>query len=969
MLETKLDTYDIPINTLSLYHTNIHSLPDKYDRLKAHLEQYKNTPDIITITDNYLQDDTNQNSYPIEHYTAHHKKDITTYTKNNMHVTTEEDIEIPQAATIILQIHKNKQKNNPIHTIINVYRRPHTDHEFITNLQTTIDQIYTKHPNTSITIQGDINVDLLKLPSKMYLFLIENNLHTTITTPTRYDPHHQNTATTIDVTLTTRTQTPITAGTISPPLSDHLPTYTIFHNPVQRQQHNATKTLSINRYNKQKETILTDIKTALITSQNTDPTTTTSQHFHNMQKAIQATIEKHEVEPKPPRKPWCTPKYKRHIIKQHKLHRERINAPTTTNIKRHARYRNKLNKKIKETKRKYITEQIESTKHDPKQQAKILKQIIPSKSNARTSPTTINYNGKVHTKPQEIANAINDHYITIGHKTTQTIPQDEEIENDDPIPTTAPLFKLKHITEKQVEKTMKQINANKASDIYKIKPAIIKDLTAFLTPALTTLFNRSIDEQEYPDSLKFTKVIEIYKAKDKTLPENYRPISLLPIIAKLLDTIINNQLMDHLIEHNLISPTQYAFRPNSSTTLALQTIIDNIHKHISQHKPTLAIYVDLSKAYDTISHSKLLHKLRHEFNFSPETTTYFASYFRNRQQSTHTQHAESTTQTITHGIPQGSTLSTTFFLLYINNIIRTVPNSKVYTYADDTTLIITAATVQDLQQLAQSELTSLINYFHANNLVPNPTKTNYTIFFPIAAHDKIELKINKTTLKQNTEAKLLGLYVQNKLKHQPTITNIIKKLQPVIQKLRYASKFVPTHTMKQLYYTHAFPHLIGSAPIWGTEDDTKTYIQPLIRTQKKLLRIIKHLPPRTHTKPIMKELKILSLTNLYIQRVCTEIYPFIHQTKQKNRPEHNHDYIWTTQIHEHQTRYSQQQHHYIPNPHNYSKTRKSNHTMEHLTSKYTQIWNTLPQALRNNTSLPSFKTELRLHLLEVQEQH
>jgi hypothetical protein len=154
--------------------------------------------------------------------------------------------------------------------------------------------------------------------------------------------------------------------------------------------------------------------------------------------------------------------------------------------------------------------------------------------------------------------------------------------------------------------------------------------------------------------------------------------------------------------------------------------------------------------------------------------------------------------------------------------------------------------------------------------------------------------------------------------------------------------------MKQLYYTHAFPHLIGSAPIWGTEDDTKEYIQPLIRTQKKLLRIIKHLPPRTHTKPIMKELKILNLTNLYIQRVCTEIYPFIHPTKQINRPEHNHDYIWTAQIHEHQTRYSQQQHHYIPNPYNYSKIRKSNHTMEYHTSKYKSLERPTPSTKKQH---------------------
>jgi hypothetical protein len=307
---------------------------------------------------------------------------------------------------------------------------------------------------------------------------------------------------------------------------------------------------------------------------------------------------------------------------------------------------------------------------------------------------------------------------------------------------------------------MTAINRNKANDIYKIKPTIIRALTPFLSPILTKLFNRSIDENEYPDSLKLTKVIELYKAKDKTLPENYRPISLLPIIAKLLDTIINRQLMTHLTKHDIISPTQYAFRPHSNCTLALQTIIDNIIAHKSKHNPTLAVYIDLSKAYDTISHNKLINKLKNEFNFTPETIAFFTSYFRNRKQSLHTQHAQSNTQTITHGIPQGSTLSTTFFLLYINNIIRTVPNSKVYTYADDTTLIITASTETELQTLAQTELHNLITYFHNNNLVPNPTKTQFSIFHPTPSTRNITLQINDTAIAETNQARLLGITMQ-----------------------------------------------------------------------------------------------------------------------------------------------------------------------------------------------------------------
>ena len=258
---------------------------------------------------------------------------------------------------------------------------------------------------------------------------------------------------------------------------------------------------------------------------------------------------------------------------------------------------------------------------------------------------------------------------------------------------------------------MKKTNPHKATDIYKITPAIIKDLHDYLPPIITPLFNESIDNNEYPDSLKYTKLIELYKEGDTKLPINYRPISLLPIIAKLLDTIINKQLMNYLLGNKMISPTQYAFRPKSNTTTALQAVINNLHKQKHKNIPTISLYIDLSKAYDTVSHEKLLQKLRNEFKFTEDAAKFFESYFMNRQQETHTTEAQSTKQTITHGILQGSALSTTLFLLSINNIITTV-ESTVCTYApiiDDTTLIIAIDTMPEPQDKAQAELDKLIH--------------------------------------------------------------------------------------------------------------------------------------------------------------------------------------------------------------------------------------------------------------------
>lgn len=964
-LETVLNNHNIPPNTLSIYHTNIRSLKNHYDDVTTHLTLYHTKPDILVLTDNYMKKGPeNDNLYPIEGYHQQHTTDITIYTKQNL-FTTISEIRINDAHATIIRLHTNKTKTNTTHIILCIYRRPNID--FITAFQETVEKLQHDTNTAHLTVVGDINIDHLRLPRKFHDCLTETGLHATVTTPTRHEnTNRAHSKTLIDTILTTATNIAITAGTISPPITDHLQTYAIFHTPPTRRQQNKQKTLTRRQYDKHKQRILQTVKTNINTTQQRQTNTqTTSQKLLEIQLAIQKGLEQHERRPKHRRKAWCTPKFERKIRRQHQLHERAKNNPTEENNNKHRKYRNKLQKQIKQAKAEHLKTSLEDTRTDPKQQQKILESIIPGKGEARSSPTTIKYNGATHTDPKKVANALNDHYITIGHKTGKSIPHyDEQAEEKSEQNPQAPQFKLQHITEDTLHKYIKKINSNKAADIYKITPAVIRDLADFLPSILTPLFNKSIDENEYPNSLKYTKLIELYKAGDKTLPSNYRPISLLPIIAKLLDKIINDQLMDYLLTHNLISPTQYAFRPNSSTTLALQAVLNDIHEKKKKHQPILAIYVDLSKAYDTVSHPKLLHKLKQEFNFTQGTTKFFSSYFKNRQQETHTQHATSKTQEITHGIPQGSTLSTTLFLLYINNIIKTVPASKVYTYADDTTLIITAPTIQELQLLAQTELENLIKYFHKNNLVPNPTKTTYTIFSQV---QNLQLTINNHTLAHTNTAKLLGIYIQDTLKHNDTITNIIKKLQRTIQAFRYATTLLDTGYMTKLYYTHVYPHLIGAISVWGSQDKTKEYLQPLIRTHKKIIRIINNVPPRTPTAPLMQKLGILNLASLFTLRVCAEMHPYIYPPAEKplNRPHHNHTYIAITDIHMHDTRYSAG-HIFSPNTNKYSKTKQPKHTSAHYTQIHTDVWNKLPANLRSTKSLTVFKHSLKKYLLEEQ---
>jgi hypothetical protein len=348
----------------------------------------------------------------------------TTPTSSSRSSPTSKSLRQPPSSFKSTTTHKRPIPSTPSSTST----RPHRNPNFPNDLQTAIDKILTKYPKPSITIQGDINYDLLRLTPNHLLHetLLLNNLHTTVTTPTRNDPRY-NTATSIDVILTTLTATDITSGTISPPIADHLATYAILHQPTPRRPENEEKSLSRRNYEKHKITINREITTAITEAINqTPPNATTSQHFLNIQQATQHVIETHERKPKPQKKQWCSPKIKGQIRKQHQLYERRINNPNPVTIKAHATYLHKLKATIRKAKRAHIETKLENSKNDPRTQAKILKSVIPGKANSKTSPTILVYEGKEYTDPTDIANALNDRYITIGPKTNQSIPHYEE---------------------------------------------------------------------------------------------------------------------------------------------------------------------------------------------------------------------------------------------------------------------------------------------------------------------------------------------------------------------------------------------------------------------------------------------------------------------------------------------------------------------------------------------------------------
>jgi hypothetical protein len=204
-------------------------------------------------------------------------------------------------------------------------------------------------------------------------------------------------------------------------------------------------------------------------------------------------------------------------------------------------------------------------------------------------------------------------------------------------------------------------------------------------------------------------------------------MSLLSIFEKLLEKVVYERLISFLIKHNVLNKSQFGFRKNHSTALALLEVLDNIYSKLDKHETVVGIFLDLQKAFDTVNHEILLYKL-HSYGIRGVMHSWFASYLTNRLQFTSVDNVNSGLAMVTCGVPQGSVLGPLLFLIYMNDIVNTVPGNNVKLFADDTNLFVSGTDSCLLNQTANEYIQLLNDWLLANRLSLNLDKTCYMIF-------------------------------------------------------------------------------------------------------------------------------------------------------------------------------------------------------------------------------------------------
>ena len=307
----------------------------------------------------------------------------------------------------------------------------------------------------------------------------------------------------------------------------------------------------------------------------------------------------------------------------------------------------------------------------------------------------------------------------------------------------------------------------------------------------------------FPRILKSGTIIPVHKKGEHSQLMNYRPITICNNTSKIFERILYNQIIEHIMKNNLLSPNQYGFCKSRSTLFAMTHLQTEICNKKAKGFHCASVFIDLSKAFDVINHKILAYKLKHQFGFSLSAVNLIISYLTGRKQRVRINDIYSEECIVTHGVPQGSILGPLLFLLYFNDISALASNDvSLILYADDCTLIFKSGNPNDLQNIIQIRLNILQTYFKANSLFLNASKTKVMYFNKGILN--LNVCIDNTSIELIDNFKFLGFYLDNKLKWDKQIDFILKKLNSVCCLLQRLRQFLPKKILLLIFKISLF---------------------------------------------------------------------------------------------------------------------------------------------------------------------
>ena len=524
--------------------------------------------------------------------------------------------------------------------------------------------------------------------------------------------------------------------------------------------------------------------------------------------------------------------------------------------------------------------------------------------------------------------------------------------------STNDIFSYKCILPEEVLTELLKLDVHKSSGLDGISPSILKISAYVIYESLTHIYNLSLCTGTFPSKLKMARVTPLFKAGDSSNMNNYRPISVLPVLSKLFEKMVYSQIYEYLTKFNLIHANQSGFRSKHSCVTALTKIVDELLKEIDQGYYSGVLFLDFKKAFDMVNHAILVSKLQ-SYKLDNLALKWFDSYLSERSQKVVLNNYESNAQAVHYGIPQGSILGPLLFLLYINDLPLYLDNSTSDLYADDTTIHCSSSSVSNINMKLNNDMKKIHDWCNDNDMVINTEKSKSMI---VGSCHKLQnadsdLKIlYEDILLENVEnEKLLGIYIDNSLSWSEQINHMVSKISSRLGLLSRLRTYLPMEGLIMYYNGYILPLFDYCCTIWG--ETTYSNVERLFKLQKRAARIILNAKYDVSSSSLFHKLGWLTIQ----KRIEYHKGVLMFKCVNKTAPDYLCNlFISCTNATRYSLRSAEHGNLFVPRP-------NSNFMKRTFHYSGTILWNSLPTSLKSMQNIDTFKIKYMQYLMNQQE--
>lgn len=772
--------------------------------------------------------------------------------------------------------------------IVTLYWNRREEEVFISQLKQIMHFINNKYKKFNVIIGGDFNLNILENSTKtnnLINLMLEYKFVQHIKEPTRIS---QTTSTCLDLIFTNFNDNNMYTTVEELGFSDH--SGTIIHMILKQQTKNsiwfANKRL-FNQSNIKKFKSKLNIQNWNNIIQPNKNVNENYQSFHNiLTEILDECIPKRRLKLKTKHNNyWLTVGIKQSCKNKRLLKILSLKTNNSVLTKYYKKYEKILKKSVITAKKLHNINKINKSTNKVKTMWNIVKERTNKKIKIDKENITLQTTNPV-SEPKQVANIFNNFFASIGENIIQSpgfVPRETSVMN----PTENTMF-LTPVDGYEVNKILKNLKNKNSHGIDELPPTLFRQCADELTLPFYKLINQSFEEGIFPNQLKKALIKPIHKKNAKTDPNNYRPIALLPTASKVFEKAMCSRVYSFCEKYKIFDDCQNGFRKNRSTTLAVYKYIQEALNIINNKQYAIGILLDMTKAYDKVQFKILLNKL-YGIGIRGKAHDWFASYLKGREQlveieyynkkTKETQLIRSDVRPIHASIPQGSVIGCLLFLIYINDLPKTIDGPCVL-FADDISLLTSCQTNANLNEKLTTILNKTLNWMSEHNLEINFTKTKIITFHP---WQKNRININFTFNQQQLEVvndfTLLGLTIDTHINWKTHIQKVKSKISKFSYALREIKKTTNLQTALVTYYAYAHAWFSYGIILWGNSTDAPS----LFTLQKKLIRIITNIEQTDSCKPYFQKHKILTLISIYILELCKLVrnYPDSYETREK----------------------------------------------------------------------------------------